>query len=181
MRSSAYKTSGTITPISLGASMSAVSSKRFSSPSTYKPNRVGLSGHPCFTPMRHLKMAEMPCDDRTAALSCAYRDLMMSRILPWTPSSSSTCHSTARGTVSNAFLKSMKQQYNLPAFPFCLDCFCFSISDLKMNMLSVVRKSFLKPACPLALTACSSAQDAIFCSSIIANSLATTEPTVMPL
>ncbi len=102
--------------------MSAVSSKCFSSPSTYNPNRVGLSGHPCFTPMRHLKMAERPCDDRTAALSCAYRDLMMSRILPRTPSSSSTCHGTARGTVSNAFLKSTKQQYSLPAFPFCLDC-----------------------------------------------------------
>ncbi|DBA74125.1 TPA: hypothetical protein ACH3X1_010930 [Trebouxia sp. C0004] len=48
-----------------------------------------------------------------------------------------------------------------------------------MNMLSVVQKSFLKPACPLALTACSSAQDAILCFSIIANSLATTEHTVM--
>ena len=26
----------------------------------------------------------------------------------------------------------MKQHYNLPAFPFCLDCFCLSISDLRM-------------------------------------------------
>ncbi|DBA92182.1 TPA: hypothetical protein ACH3X1_015895 [Trebouxia sp. C0004] len=80
-------------------------------------------------------------------------------------------HST--GYSIERFLKSTKQQYSLPAFPFCLDCFCLSISDLRMNILSVVRKSFLKPACPLALTACSSAQDAILCSSIFANSLAT--------
>ncbi len=115
MRSSAYNNSGTRTPLSVGASMSVVSSRCFSSPSTYSPNSVGLNGHPCFTPIRHLKMADKPCDDRTAALSCAYRDLMLSKVLLQTPSSCSTCHSTARGTVSNAFLKSTKQQYSLPA------------------------------------------------------------------
>ena len=124
-------------------------------------------------------MADMPCNDRTAALSRAYRDLMISRILPRTPSSSSTCHSTARGTASKAFLKSTKQQYSLLAFPFCRVCRYLSINDLRMNMLSVVRKSYLKPPCPLALTACFSAHDASLC--IIANSLAITEPAVMPL
>ena len=97
-----------------------------------------------------------------------------------TPSSSSTRHSTARCTVSNAFLKSTKQQYSLPAFPVSLVCLCLSISDLNMKILSVVRNSFLKPACPLALTAWSLTHDAILCSNIFANSLAITEPTVIP-
>ena len=81
----------------------------------------------------------------------------LARILPVTPSSTNTCHSIACGTVSNPILKSTKQQYRLPAFPDSLVYFCLSISDLSMDILSVVRKSFLKPACPLALTAWSSA------------------------
>ena len=72
--SSAYNSRGTVTPMSVGASMAAVSSKCFLSPSTYKSNSVGLSRHPCFTPIRHLKMADMSCEDRIAALSCAYRE-----------------------------------------------------------------------------------------------------------
>ena len=72
---------GITTLISVGASMSVMSSKRFSNPPTYSPNS-GPSGHPCFTSMRHLKIANMPCDDRTASLSSAYRDLMTSRIVP---------------------------------------------------------------------------------------------------
>ena len=47
---------------------------------------VGVSEHPCFTPMRHLKSSKWPWDDRTAALWCAYKDLMMCKILPVTPS-----------------------------------------------------------------------------------------------
>ena len=65
---------------------------------------------------------------------------MTSRILPQTPNSSSTCYSTARGTGSKAFLNSTKQQYSLPAFPPCRALCCSSISDLRLNMLSVVRK-----------------------------------------
>ena len=42
MRSSAYSNNGTVTPMSVGASMSAVVSKCFSSPSKYSPNSVGL-------------------------------------------------------------------------------------------------------------------------------------------
>ena len=125
-----------------GASMSAVSKRCFSSPSTYNPNSVGLKGHPCLTPIsyiRHLKISESPSDVRTAALSYAYIDLMMSKTLPWTPRSSSTCHSKACSTVSNAFSKSTKHQYSLPLPPFCLACFRFSMSDLRTKMLSVVR------------------------------------------
>ena len=47
---------------SVGAS---TSSKCCSNSSTYSPNSVGLTGHPCFTPMRHLNMADMPSDGRT--------------------------------------------------------------------------------------------------------------------
>ena len=129
MRSSAYNNSGAKMPQRSGASMLAVSKRCFASSSTYNPNSAGLKGHPCLTPIRHLKISESPSDVRTAALSCAYIDLMMSKTLPWTPRSSSTCHSK-----SNAFLKSTRQQYSLPLPPFCLACFCFSMSDLRTKM-----------------------------------------------
>jgi len=139
MRSSAYNNRGAKMPQRSGASISAVFKRCFSSPSTHNPNSVGLKGHPCLTPIRHLKISESPFDVRTAALSCAYIDLMMSNTLPWTPRSSSTCHSKACSTVSNAFSKSTKHQYSLPLPPFCLACFRFSMSDLRTKMLSVVR------------------------------------------
>ena len=54
MRSSAYSNSGTI-PMSMVRQCQEGQASAF--PSTYKPNSVGLSGHPCFTPMRHLKIS----------------------------------------------------------------------------------------------------------------------------
>jgi len=59
---------------------------------------------------------------------------MQSRIGPRIPTRSNTCHSKPRGTVSNAFLKSTKQQYSFPdAFP-CRACFCLSIKDFNTNI-----------------------------------------------
>lgn len=43
-----------------------------------------MRGHPCFALMRHVKMADMPCNDRTAALSYSYRDSVTSNIFPMT-------------------------------------------------------------------------------------------------
>jgi len=138
-----------------------VSIKCCSSPSTNNPNTVALSGQPCLTPIKQSKISEMPSEFLTAALSRAYKDLMQSRIGPRGPTRSNTCHSKPRGTVSNAFLKSTKQQYSFPdAFPRRV-CVCLSIKDFNTKMLSVVRKSFLKPAFPLALMPSSSAQTAI--------------------
>ena len=65
MRSSAYSNRGISVSISSGASMPGVLSKCFSRPSTNSPNSVGLNGHPCLTPIRHLNMADNPCDERT--------------------------------------------------------------------------------------------------------------------
>ncbi|DBB01472.1 TPA: hypothetical protein ACH3X1_000128 [Trebouxia sp. C0004] len=79
--------------------------------------------------MKQSKISEMPSEFLTAALSCAYKDLMQSRIGPRIPTRSNTCHSKPQGTISNAFLKSTKQQYSFPdAFP-CRVCLCLSIKD----------------------------------------------------
>ena len=80
MRSSAYSSSGTKMPQSSGASMPSVSGRCFSNPSTYNPNS-GKQGHPCLTPIRHLKISESPSEVRTAALSCAYIHVIMSKTL----------------------------------------------------------------------------------------------------
>ena len=108
--------------MSVDASVSAKLSKCFSKLSICKSHSIGLNERPCFTPMRHLKMADVPYNDQIAALSCAYRDWMVSKILPLTPTSSSTWHSPAQGTLSNASLKSTKQQNSLPALPFNRVC-----------------------------------------------------------
>ncbi|CAM6020062.1 unnamed protein product [Sphagnum balticum] len=89
----------------------------------------------------------------------------------------STCHNLARGMVSNAFLKSTKHVNNFLPFQPARD----SISVCKTNRLSVMRKSFLKPACPRARMPRSSAQQLSLLSRTIAKIFAITGPTVMPL
>jgi hypothetical protein len=60
---------------------------------------------------------------------------------PTIPISTSTCHSRSRSTVSKALRKSTKQQYTfLRLWVLCWMSIC------KMYKLSVVWKSFLKPA-----------------------------------
>lgn len=145
-------------PAREGASWPNVSLRCCYKPSTYSPNRVVLSGQPCLTPIKQSNIAEMPSAVFTAALSWAYRDLMQLRIGPRMPTRSKTCHSKPQGTVSNAFLKSTKQEYSLPVVFPCRVCFCLSIRDFDTKMLSVVQKFFLNPACPLALMPSSSAQ-----------------------
>ncbi len=115
LRSSAYSNSGTRVPLREGASLSAVSSRCLSSPSTYTPNSVGLSGHPCLTPIRHLKMAQNHYNDRSAALLRVYRDLMSpGHQVATTPA---TAHHEIQ--FQNAILKSPKQQYIMPDWKFC--------------------------------------------------------------
>ena len=160
--------------------MPAILSRCCFGPSMYTPNSVGLSGQPCLTIQRHLKISEIPSDVRAAALLLLYMDLMFCSILPLTPSSSNTCHNRASGTLSNAFLKSTKQQNSLPD-PDSARLTAFACqSALSRHVMSVVRKAFTTPACRRASTLRLSAHLAILCSHIFAKSLASTDLNKMP-
>jgi hypothetical protein len=95
---------------------------------------------------------------------------------PTIPILTNTCHSRSWGTISKALRKSTKQHYTfLHLWTLC------SMSVRKMYKLSVVRKSFLKPAYPLARRPLYSAQLLNRASRILANTLTNTGPTVIPL
>ncbi len=166
------------------AKSSAYRSKRtakafsyFSRPFMKRPNMSGLRGHPCFTPMRQRKVGVSPSSGWCRqAWSWRYMERKHSSIRPLMPNPSSTCHNRSLGTISKAFLKSTKQVYNC----FFLNLAC-SIKVRKINKLSVVLKSFLKPAYPFARKSLVSAQWLMRDSKIIANTLAKTGPTVIPL
>ena len=94
----------------------------------------------CGVSIRYFMLSLVPasgfsfiCNDRTFALSCAYRDVILSnvfRILRQTQASCSTCHNTRESTLLSACLQSTQQLYSLPAFPLCRDCCCLSIPEL---------------------------------------------------
>ncbi|DBA82775.1 TPA: hypothetical protein ACH3X1_007003 [Trebouxia sp. C0004] len=96
----------------------------FLQPINIQTKRVGLREHPCSTPMRHLKTAEMPCDDRTAALSCAYRlddvqdSAMNTKFLQHLPQPS-TMYNIER------FPEVHKAAVQLASFPFLSRLFLF--------------------------------------------------------
>ncbi len=109
-RSSAKNSSHTCTFARAGASHS-LSSKRLSKASKYNLNSRGLKGQPCFTPCWHLKLEVTPLLGwlmRTVSL--AYIGYKHRKKRPSTPRPANTYHSTSRGTLSNVFLKSTKQQ-----------------------------------------------------------------------
>ncbi len=106
-RSSAKSNSHTCTFARADASH-FLSSKCLPRASKYNPNSRGLRGQPCFTPYWHLKLEVTPSFGwlmRTVSLAyiaCMHR--------PSTLRLANTCHNTSRNTISNAFLRSTKQQ-----------------------------------------------------------------------
>jgi len=137
----------------------------------------GLSGQPCLTPMPHENRADSPSVGCiTLTLSWLYMLCKHCMKRPTIPILANTCHSRSQGTVSKALRKSTKQQYIF----LCLWALC-SMSVRKMYRLFVVRKSFLKPAYPLARKPLSSAQLLNHASRIMANTLTNIRPIVIPL
>ena len=101
-RSSAYSRGGTGLPSCMhGRSMAAASASMVRSmSSTYMPNRLGLSGHPCLTPSRDWKGAVQPVAVLTHIGTSAYRACTACRNQPCKPARCSLTHSRWRGTVS---------------------------------------------------------------------------------
>ncbi len=109
-RLSAKSNSHTCTSARAGASHS-LPSKRPSRASKYNPNSKGLKGQPCFPPCWHLKLKVTPSLGWLMhTVSLAYIACRHCKKRPSTLRLTNTCHNTSRGTISNAFLKSTKQQ-----------------------------------------------------------------------
>ncbi len=109
-RSSAKSKSHTCMYVKAGASHS-IPSKRPSRASKYNPKNRGLRGQPCFTPCWHLKLVvTLSLGWLMRTISLAYIACKHRKKHPSTPKPTDTCHNTSRGTISNAFLKSTKQQ-----------------------------------------------------------------------
>ncbi len=109
-RSSVKSNSHTCTSIRAGA-LHSLPSKCPSRTSKYSPNSRGLRGQPCFTPCWHLKLKVTPLLGWLMRMvSLAYIACMHHKKCPSTSRLTNTCHNTSHGTVSNAFLKSTKQQ-----------------------------------------------------------------------
>jgi hypothetical protein len=86
-------------------------SKRPSRASKYSPNSKGLRGQPCFTLYWHLKLEVTPSLVWLMRIvSLVYIAFKHRKKHPSTSRLTNTCHNTSRGTISNAFLKSTKQQ-----------------------------------------------------------------------
>jgi hypothetical protein len=109
-RSFAKNNSHTCKFVKAGASHS-LSCKCPSRASKYSPNNRGLRGQPCFTPCWHLKLEVTPLLGWLMHMvSLAYIAYMHRKKRPSTSRPTNTCHIISRGTISNAFLKSTKQQ-----------------------------------------------------------------------
>jgi hypothetical protein len=109
-RSFAKSSSHTCTSARAGASH-FLPSKRPSRASKHSPNSKGLRGQPCFTPCWHLKLEVTPSLGWLMhTVSLAYIAYKHCKKRPSTLRPVNTCHSTSRDTISNAFLKSTKQQ-----------------------------------------------------------------------
>jgi hypothetical protein len=134
VRSSAKNSSHTWKFVKAGASHYLLCKRPFKA-SKYSPNSRGLRGQPCFTPCWHVKLKVTPSLGwlmhivSLAYIACKHRKKCSSTRRP-----ANTCHNTSCGTVSNAFLKSTKQQYS--DFFFALLC---SIKICNMKNWSVVR------------------------------------------
>jgi hypothetical protein len=89
----------------------SLSSKRPFKASKYSPNSRGLKGQPCFIPCWHLKLEVtfllgwLMCMVSLAYIACKH-----CKKRPSTPRPTNTYHNTSCNIVSNAFLKSTKQQ-----------------------------------------------------------------------
>ncbi len=179
MRAKSYacKSKRTTSYPNIGGVWPSKAFSHFSRPSMKRPNKSGLRGYPCFTPMRQRKVGVSPsfgwCRQ---AWSWRYMEHKHSNIRPLMPSPSNTCHNRSLGTVSKAFLKSTKQVYNF--FFWNLAC---SVKVWRINKLSVVLKSFLKPTCPFARKSLVSAHWLMQDSKINVNTLAKTSLTMIPL
>jgi hypothetical protein len=85
-----------------------LSSKHPSKASKYSPDSKGLKGQPCFTPCWHLKFEVTPL--LGWLMHTAYIAYSHCKKHPSTSRPTNTYHNTSCGTISNAFLKSTKQQ-----------------------------------------------------------------------
>jgi len=133
-RSSAKSNNHTCTFAKVGASH-YLPFKRPSRASKYSPNNRGLRGQPCFTPYWHLKLEVTPSLGWLMRMvSLAYITCRHRKKRPFTPRLANTCHNASRGTISNAFFKSTKQQKS--GFFFAL---LYSIKVRNMKSWSVVR------------------------------------------
>jgi len=109
-RSSIKSNSHTCTLAKTGASH-FLSSKCPSRASKYSPNSRGLRGQLCFTPYWDLKLEVTPslgwlmCTVSLAHITYKYR-----KKRPSTSRLANTCYNISCDTISNAFLKSTKQQ-----------------------------------------------------------------------
>jgi hypothetical protein len=109
-RSSTKSNSHTCMSARAGASHSLPSKRRFRA-SKYSPNSRGLSKQPCFTPCWHLKLEVTPSFGWLMhTISLAYIACRHGKKCPSTLRLTNTYHDTSCGIVSNAFLKSTKQQ-----------------------------------------------------------------------
>ncbi len=109
-RSFAKSNNYTCTSIRAGASHFLLSKRSFTT-SKYSPNNKGLKKQPCFTPYWHLKLEVTPSLGwfmRT--VSFAYIAYKHCKKRPSTSRPANTYQSTSCDTISNAFLKSIKQQ-----------------------------------------------------------------------
>ena len=104
--SSAYSSGGTglSLPLKTGRSSclpsAAAANTAASKSSMYMPNRVGLRGHPCFTPCRAWKGAATPLAVRTAMGTSAYSACTACSQLPPSPRARNLRHRRRRGTLS---------------------------------------------------------------------------------
>ena len=105
-------------------------------------NKKGDRFSPCLTPTLQLKNWLLPSLVVILDLIVLYVLWMKSKHFPLIPWWVSLRHRPALQTVSNACLKSTKQQNSF----FLLDC-DISIKLLRINRLSDVEKCFLKPDC----------------------------------
>ena len=111
-RSSAYNKRGTTSPANDGASAPGTSLSSPSNPSKNIPNRLGLNGHPCLTPIVQGNGCVSPFAVLTHALSILYMLCSAVSMRGPTPAFLRTSHRITRGTVSKAFLKSTKHVYS---------------------------------------------------------------------
>ncbi len=133
VRSFTKNNSHTCTYVRASASHS-LSSKHPSMASKYNPNSKGLRRQPYFTHCWHLKLEVTPWFGWLMhMMSLAYIACRHCKKCPSTSRPANTCHSTSHDTISNAFLKSTKQQWSGFFFTF----FCF-IKVRNMKNWSIV-------------------------------------------
>ena len=109
--SSAYSRSGTRPPLRMRCPSLGQSACRWRCrPSMNNPKRVGLRGHPCFTPRREGTEGPHRPSTFIVIAELAYKDWTAPNKAPWTPKRHRAAHSRVLGTLSYAPFKSRKQQ-----------------------------------------------------------------------